>query len=149
VRASHSPDPRDLLKYCFLSAVTAVSPRMGESGWPFASVDPFPGADADPLYNAQHVKDLYFKADPSYGGRYAFPDHRPDHRALTPLSGSPFRFSGIRRRRRSSTMKAPKSSASSTPRSTTCFPPKRRPSISTPRSTARTSTRSTRGCTIP
>jgi len=53
--------------------VTAVSPRMGESGWPFASVDPFPGADADPLYNAQHVKDLYFKADPSYGGRFTVP----------------------------------------------------------------------------
>ena len=59
---------------------------MGESGWPFASVDPFPGANADPLYNAQHVKDLYFKADPSYGGRYAImtTSHRSDL-PLTPL----------------------------------------------------------------
>ncbi|KAN0084243.1 Glutathione S-transferase, C-terminal-like protein [Tylopilus felleus] len=53
--------------------VTVVSPHMGESGWPFASVDPFPGADVDPLYNAQHVKDLYFKADPNFGGRFTVP----------------------------------------------------------------------------
>ena len=44
---------------------------MGGSGWPFASADAFPGADVDPLYNAQHIKDLYFKANPDYGGRYA------------------------------------------------------------------------------
>ena len=44
---------------------------MGELGWPFASVDPFPAADPDPLYNAHHIKDLYFKADPEYGGRCA------------------------------------------------------------------------------
>ncbi|KAH0826595.1 glutathione S-transferase [Lanmaoa asiatica] len=53
--------------------VTVVSPHMGDSGWPFASVDPFPGADVDPLYNARHVKDLYFKADPNYGGRFTVP----------------------------------------------------------------------------
>lgn len=53
--------------------VTVVSPRMGENGWPFASADPFPGADADPLYNSNYVKDLYFKADPNYGGRFTVP----------------------------------------------------------------------------
>lgn len=53
--------------------VTVVSPHMGENGWPFASVDPFPGADVDPLYNSKHVKDLYFKADPNYGGRFTVP----------------------------------------------------------------------------
>lgn len=42
---------------------------MGEKGWPFASVDSFPAADADPLYGSEHVKDLYLKADPHYGGR--------------------------------------------------------------------------------
>lgn len=51
-------------------AVTVVSPRMGEQGWPFASVDKFPAADIDPLYGSQHVKDLYFKANPSYEGRF-------------------------------------------------------------------------------
>ncbi|KAH7923082.1 hypothetical protein BV22DRAFT_1036761 [Leucogyrophana mollusca] len=53
--------------------VSAVSPHMGEHGWPFANVDPFPGADVDPLYNSSHVKDLYFRADPNYGGRFTVP----------------------------------------------------------------------------
>lgn len=42
---------------------------MGANGWPFANVDPFPGADVDALNNANHVKDLYFKAQPDYGGK--------------------------------------------------------------------------------
>lgn len=46
---------------------------MGASGWPFASVDQFPGADVDPLYNSEHVKDLYLKADPNYAGRFTVP----------------------------------------------------------------------------
>jgi putative glutathione S-transferase len=53
--------------------VTVVSPRMGANGWPFASVDEFPGADADPLYQSQHVKDLYLRADPNYSGRFTVP----------------------------------------------------------------------------
>ncbi|KAI0000875.1 hypothetical protein BJV77DRAFT_1057809 [Russula vinacea] len=52
---------------------TVVSPKMGTDGWPFASVDPFPGADADPLYGSQHVKDLYLRADPNYSGRFTVP----------------------------------------------------------------------------
>ncbi len=46
---------------------------MGAEGWPFASVDDFPGADADPLYQSQHVKDLYLRADPNYSGRFTVP----------------------------------------------------------------------------
>ena len=46
---------------------------MGTDGWPFASADPFPGADKDPLYDAQHVKDLYLRADPGYAGRFTVP----------------------------------------------------------------------------
>jgi putative glutathione S-transferase len=46
---------------------------MGTDGWPFASADPFPGADADPLYESQHVKDLYLRADPNYSGRFTVP----------------------------------------------------------------------------
>jgi len=53
--------------------VTVVSPRMGTDGWPFASVDQFPGADADPLYDSRHVKDLYLRADPAYSGRFTVP----------------------------------------------------------------------------
>jgi len=52
---------------------TVVSPRMGEHGWPFASVDEFPGANADPLYNSSHMKDLYLKADQDYDGRFTVP----------------------------------------------------------------------------
>ena len=51
------------------AAVTVVSPRMGDHGWPFANVDKFPDADVDPLYGSEHVKDLYLKAEPSYTGR--------------------------------------------------------------------------------
>lgn len=57
----------------FTAAVTVVSPRMGTDGWPFADVDPFPAADTDPLNNAKHVKDLYFKVEPNFEGRFTVP----------------------------------------------------------------------------
>ncbi|KAF7972886.1 hypothetical protein HWV62_16680 [Athelia sp. TMB] len=56
-----------------LIPVTVVSPRMGSNGWPFANVDQFPAADVDPLYNSEHVRDLYLKADPDYSGRFTVP----------------------------------------------------------------------------
>ena len=43
---------------------------VGVHGWPFASIDPFPGAGVDPLYNSDHIKDLYFRADPNYSARH-------------------------------------------------------------------------------
>ncbi|KAN0127363.1 glutathione S-transferase [Lactarius tabidus] len=52
---------------------TVVSPCMGADGWPFASVDQFPGADVDPLYQSKHVKDLYLRADPNFTGRFTVP----------------------------------------------------------------------------
>ncbi|THH06032.1 hypothetical protein EW145_g4371 [Phellinidium pouzarii] len=55
------------------TAFTVVSPRMGENGWPFANVDPFPAAGVDPVNHAEHVKDLYLKADPNYNGRFTVP----------------------------------------------------------------------------
>jgi putative glutathione S-transferase len=42
---------------------------MGPNGWPFANVDSFPEADVDPVNNANHVRDIYFKANPDYGGK--------------------------------------------------------------------------------
>lgn len=54
-------------------SVTVVSPLLGVHGWPFASVDQFPGAEVDPLYNSEHIKDLYFKADPDYSARPTVP----------------------------------------------------------------------------
>ena len=46
---------------------------MGEQGWPFASVDPFPAAGVDPINHAQHIKDLYLKVEPDYSGRFTVP----------------------------------------------------------------------------
>ena len=43
---------------------------MGSLGWPFARADAFPGAGDDPLYQSEHIRDLYLKADPNYGGRF-------------------------------------------------------------------------------
>ncbi|KAM6503265.1 Glutathione S-transferase, C-terminal-like protein [Amanita muscaria] len=54
-------------------SVTVVSPRMDVHGWPFANVDNFPGADTDPLYESQHIKDLYLMASPDYQGRFTVP----------------------------------------------------------------------------
>ncbi|KAJ6543902.1 glutathione S-transferase [Mycena capillaripes] len=53
--------------------VTIVSPRMGNHGWPFAQVDTFPGAEVDPLFGAEHVKDLYLRANPDYDRRFTVP----------------------------------------------------------------------------
>ncbi|KAI8972887.1 glutathione S-transferase [Trametes punicea] len=53
--------------------VTVVSPRLGQDGWPFANVDDFPGAEKDPLFGSQHIKDLYFRAKPNYEGRFTVP----------------------------------------------------------------------------
>jgi putative glutathione S-transferase len=53
--------------------VSVVSPRMGTDGWPFANVDKFPDADLDPLYNSEHIRELYFKADAEYSGRFTVP----------------------------------------------------------------------------
>ncbi|PPQ96856.1 hypothetical protein CVT26_006025 [Gymnopilus dilepis] len=53
--------------------VTVVSPHMGSLGWPFARADAFPGAGDDPLYQSEHIRDLYLKADPNYGGRFTVP----------------------------------------------------------------------------
>ena len=54
-------------------SITAVSPRMGTDGWPFAPTDSYPGADVDPLYQSRSVKDLYLRADPNYSGRFTVP----------------------------------------------------------------------------
>ncbi|KAL6302668.1 glutathione S-transferase [Sparassis latifolia] len=53
--------------------VSVVSPHMGADGWPFAKADAFPGADDDPLYASDHVKDLYLRVQPNYEGRFTVP----------------------------------------------------------------------------
>ncbi|KAE9404642.1 glutathione S-transferase [Gymnopus androsaceus JB14] len=56
-----------------LIPATVVSPRLDPNGWPFASVDPFPGAEVDPLYNYEHIKDFYLSIAPDYSGRFTVP----------------------------------------------------------------------------
>jgi len=53
--------------------ITVVSPRLGDKGWVFASVDDFPGAEEDPLYNFKYLRELYLKANPDYDGRVTVP----------------------------------------------------------------------------
>ena len=53
--------------------VTVVSPRLDEHGWPFANIDSFPGAEKDPLYGADHLKDVYLRVSPDYEGRFTVP----------------------------------------------------------------------------
>ncbi|EJC97697.1 glutathione S-transferase [Fomitiporia mediterranea MF3/22] len=54
-------------------SVSIVSPRMDKDGWKFANIDPFPGTDVDTLNHADHIKDIYLKADPEYNARYTVP----------------------------------------------------------------------------
>ena len=56
-----------------MAGATVVSPRLGKDGWPFASIDSFPAADEDPLFHAEHIKDIYLRVDPEYGGRFTVP----------------------------------------------------------------------------
>ena len=52
-------------------------PRLGKQGWPFYNeADQYtthPGAEPDPLYGSSHVKDLYFRAQSDYNGRFSVP----------------------------------------------------------------------------
>ncbi|KAI4528924.1 hypothetical protein K525DRAFT_244802 [Schizophyllum commune Loenen D] len=56
---------------------TPVVPRLGQQGWPFYNeADEYtthPGAEPDPLYGSSHVKDLYFRAQSDYNGRFSVP----------------------------------------------------------------------------
>lgn len=46
---------------------------MGENGWRFTTPDKVPGATPDELYGFQYIKDIYFKANPEYDGRFTVP----------------------------------------------------------------------------
>lgn len=46
---------------------------MGEKGWKFSTPEETPGCIPDPVYNSAFIRDLYFKADPNYSGRFTVP----------------------------------------------------------------------------
>lgn len=53
-----------------LIGVSVVNPYLGSEGWTF---DPAPGVVADPVANAQHLYDVYLRADAHYTGRVTVP----------------------------------------------------------------------------
>ena len=50
--------------------VTVVHWHMAEQGWPFKAED---GADRDPLFGADHLHEIYTRADPHHTGRVTVP----------------------------------------------------------------------------
>ncbi|GGW42237.1 glutathione-dependent reductase [Gemmobacter lanyuensis] len=51
-------------------AVTVVNPVLGEEGWRFGG---YPGADADPVFGATWMHEIYTHADPQVNGRATVP----------------------------------------------------------------------------
>jgi glutathionyl-hydroquinone reductase len=53
-----------------LIPVTVVNPTLGPQGWEFGG---YPGADADPLFGASYMHEIYTRADPQFTGRATVP----------------------------------------------------------------------------
>lgn len=53
-----------------LIGVTVVEPQLGAQGWRFGN---FPGAQSDPLNNAQYLHEIYTRVAPDYSGRATVP----------------------------------------------------------------------------
>ncbi|AVV35946.1 MULTISPECIES: glutathione S-transferase family protein [Pantoea] len=53
-----------------LIGVTVVEPQLGAQGWRFGN---FPGAQPDPLNNAQYLHEIYTRVAPDYSGRATVP----------------------------------------------------------------------------
>ncbi|KAI9218179.1 glutathione S-transferase [Blastocladiella britannica] len=55
-------------------SVSVVHYMMGPEGWQFPSTETeCPGATPDHLYGAKHIRELYFKANADYSGRFTVP----------------------------------------------------------------------------
>lgn len=53
--------------------LSVVDYLMGDNGWKFSEETETPGCIPDPLYNFKFIKELYYKADPNYTGRFTVP----------------------------------------------------------------------------
>ncbi len=53
-----------------LVPVTVVNPVLTDQGWAFGG---YPGADADPLFGASYMHEIYTRADPHFTGRATVP----------------------------------------------------------------------------
>jgi len=52
--------------------LSVVDYLMGEKGWKFSTPEETPGCILDPI-GSSHIRDLYFRADPNYDGRFTVP----------------------------------------------------------------------------
>ena len=68
--ASRTLIARSLKRLDDLIPVTVVSPALTDEGWAFGG---YPGADADPLFGAAHLHQIYTRADPQISGRATVP----------------------------------------------------------------------------
>ena len=47
---------------------------MGDLGWSFIQKEgELEGADVETLYHSKHLRDIYFRAQPDYEGRFTVP----------------------------------------------------------------------------
>ncbi|KAI7883730.1 hypothetical protein K492DRAFT_47285 [Lichtheimia hyalospora FSU 10163] len=53
--------------------VSVVDYLLLDKGWKFSTPEECPGAIPDNVNNAQYLKELYFKVDPEYSGRFTVP----------------------------------------------------------------------------
>ncbi|KAK9718729.1 S-glutathionyl-(chloro)hydroquinone reductase [Basidiobolus ranarum] len=53
--------------------LSVVDYLMGPKGWKFSTSEATPGCIPDSLYNSEYARDLYFKANPEYDGRFTVP----------------------------------------------------------------------------
>jgi putative glutathione S-transferase len=68
--ASRTLIARQLKGLVELIPVTVVNPVLTSQGWQFGG---HPGADADPLFGATHVHEIYTRADAHFTGRATVP----------------------------------------------------------------------------
>ncbi|WP_336749423.1 glutathione S-transferase family protein [Pantoea vagans] len=68
--ASRALIARKLKGLELLIGVTVVEPQLGAQGWRFGN---FPGAQPDPLNNAQYLHEIYTRVAPDYTGRATVP----------------------------------------------------------------------------
>lgn len=46
---------------------------LGTDGWRFTTSDKVPGATPDELFHSQYLREIYFRANPDYDGRFTVP----------------------------------------------------------------------------
>jgi putative glutathione S-transferase len=68
--ASRTLIARNLKGLDSIIPVTVVNPQLGDQGWRFGG---YPGADNDPLHEAEFVHELYTRANAHYTGRATVP----------------------------------------------------------------------------